>query len=176
MAALMADKGRVLACDIYDHKIARIRENAERLGLSCIEACLLDARELGKVYPAQADRVLVDAPCSGLGVLRRKPDARWNKDEAALRELPKLQMEILCSAAAAVRLGGVLVYSTCTIMPEENEAVVQEFLAAHPEFSLETTGHFLPTEQREESMVQLLPQREGTDGFFIVRMRKEKTE
>ena len=116
--------------------------------------------------------MLVDAPCSGLGVLRRKPDARWNKSLEEIRALPPLQLAILSSAAEALRPGGVLVYSTCTILQEENEAVVKAFLETHPAFSLEQTGAFLPGKKREEQMVRLLPTVDGTDGFFIARLKK----
>ena len=135
---------------------------------------MLDAREVGTRYAGQMDRVLVDAPCSGLGVLRRKPDARWNKSLDELKQLPPLQGEILASAAAAVKPGGVLVYSTCTVEKSENQEVVEAFLAAHPEFTLEKTGSFLPMAgaHAADAMVQLYPQRDGTDGFFIARMKR----
>ena len=113
--------------------------------------------------------MLVDAPCSGLGVLRRKPDSRWRKNEALLAELPLLQAAILDSAAKCVKPGGVLVYSTCTTEPQENQEIVQSFLNRSPEFSLDITGHFLPM-KREESMVQLWPHIDNVDGFFIARM------
>ena len=173
MAALMENKGRIVAGDIYEHKLERIAENAKRLGLDIIEPTLLDAREVGEEYEDMADRVLVDAPCSGLGVLRRKPDARWNKSIEEIAALPPLQGEILDSAAKALKAGGVLVYSTCTIDPSENDEVVEAFLTRHPEFTLEQTGDFLPV-KRPDKMVQLYPQRDGTDGFFIARMRKAK--
>ena len=174
IAALMQNRGRILALDIYEHKLALIQENAARLGIDSIETKLLDARKLSSIYAEQADRVLVDAPCSGLGVLRRKPDARWKKDEKQLQELPVLQREILQSAAACVKPGGVLVYSTCTMTKEENEEVIQDFLARHTEFVLEKTGGFLPVNKREAEMVQLYPQRDGTDGFFIARMCRRR--
>lgn len=173
IAALMENQGHIVAGDVHDHKLQRIQENAARLGIDIIETKCLDARKLGAVYPEQADRVLVDAPCSGLGVLRRKPDARWNKAPEALKELPKLQRDILEGAAAAVKPGGVLVYSTCTILAEENQDVVEAFLSRHQEFSLETAGAFLPVPRPGVVMVQLYPQRDGTDGFFIARMKKE---
>ncbi|SEJ11367.1 NusB antitermination factor [Propionispira arboris] len=173
IAALMQNKGRVLATDIYEHKLKRVNENAERLGIQIIQTELLDATQIGDVYEQQADRVLVDAPCSGLGVLRRKPDARWKKSPALLVELPKLQIEILKSAAKAVKPGGVLVYSTCTIAKEENQTVVNLFLADHPEFELEQTGQFLPYAKQKTTMVQLLPHIAGTDGFFIARMKRK---
>ncbi len=173
MAALMKNEGRIVAGDIYEHKLERIEENAQRLGITIIESTLLDAREVGEEYEDMADRVLVDAPCSGLGVLRRKPDARWNKSAEEIAALPPLQGEILDSAAKALKAGGVLVYSTCTIDPSENDEVVEAFLTRHPEFTLEQTGDFLPV-KRPDKMVQLYPQRDGTDGFFIARMRKAK--
>lgn len=173
MAALMENKGRIVAGDIYEHKLERIEENAKRLGIDIIEPTLLDAREVGEEYEDMADRVLVDAPCSGLGVLRRKPDARWNKRAEEIAALPPLQGEILDSAAKALKAGGVLVYSTCTIDPSENDEVVEAFLTRHPEFTLEQTGDFLPV-KRSDKMVQLYPQRDGTDGFFIARLRKAK--
>lgn len=173
MAALMENKGRIVAGDIYEHKLARIEENAQRLGISIIETIMLDARDAGGRFKGQADRVLVDAPCSGLGVLRRKPDARWHKEQKEIDALPELQLEILKSAAEAVKPGGVLVYSTCTIERSENQAVVEAFLRGNPAFQLEKTGSFLPCqgEHRQEDMVQLYPQHDGTDGFFIARMR-----
>ena len=177
LAALMGDTGRIIACDIYEHKLARIRENADRLGIRSIEAKLLDAREIGARYTEAADCVLVDAPCSGLGVLRRKPDARWRKTAAEIAALPALQLAILESAARAVKRGGTLVYSTCTIELAENQEVVSAFLSAHPEFSLDTTGTYLPegagkAAHGDAKMVQLMPHIDGTDGFFIARMKK----
>ncbi len=172
MAALMEDRGRIVACDIYDHKLQRVMDNAHRLGIHIIEPKLKDAREIHEEFAGKADRVLVDAPCSGLGVLRRKPDSRWRKTPELLKELPQLQLEILESASACVKEGGTLVYSTCTIAHEENQDVVRTFLAKHPEFALENTGERLPV-PRPDEMVQLYPQRDGTDGFFIACMRRK---
>ena len=171
LATLMENRGRVLATDIHPHKITLIEDNRRRLGLDIVEPKLLDATELHLLYSLQADRVLVDAPCSGLGVLRRRPDARWRK-EASLQELPALQQSILNSAAQCVKPGGVLVYSTCTLEEAENESVVQQFLSGNPDFSLESAGSFLPV-PRPETMVTLWPQRDGTDGFFIARMSRK---
>ena len=172
MAALMEDRGRIVACDIYEHKLQRVMDNAQRLGIHIIEPKLKDARQIHEKFAGQADRVLVDAPCSGLGVLRRKPDSRWRKTPELLKELPKLQLEILESASACVKDGGILVYSTCTIAQEENQDVVKAFLAQHSEFVLENTGERLPVPRTDE-MVQLYPQRDGTDGFFIACMRRK---
>ena len=172
IAQRMENRGKIYAFDVYEGKIARIENNARRLGIDIIEARLRDAREIGAQYAGAADRVLVDAPCSGLGVLRRKPDARWRRKRAELAALPKLQQEILSGAAAAVRPGGVLVYSTCTMEEQENAGVVTRFLAAHPEFVLEKTGTFLPVQKTDDDMVQIFPTEDGGDGFFIARMKR----
>jgi len=169
IAALMENRGRVISTDIHEHKLRLTRENADRLGIEIIETRAMDAVKLDEHYYQQADRVLVDAPCSGLGVLRRKPDARWRKDESMLAELPCLQLAILRSAANCLKPGGVLVYSTCTTEPEENEEVVRAFLQERPDFQLQKTGEFLPRPRAAE-MVQLWPHRDGVDGFFIARM------
>jgi 16S rRNA (cytosine967-C5)-methyltransferase len=170
-AQKMQNRGRILSTDIHAHKLKLTLENCQRLGISIVETQAMDARELHIHFSEQADRVLVDAPCSGLGVLRRKPDARWRKCLEMLTELPKLQTEILISAAQCVKPGGVLVYSTCTTELEENDAVVESFLIQHPEFVLEHAGHLLPT-PRTEQMVQLYPHKDKVDGFFIARMKK----
>ena len=150
----------------------RIEENCARLGIKSVEPLLLDARETGARFSRQADRVLVDAPCSGLGVLRRKPDARWRRTSEDLVVLARLQREILQSAGKAVKPNGILVYSTCTIERAENEDVVEEFLSQNEDFTLENVGELLPLKKRTEKMLQLYPQRDGTDGFFIARMRR----
>ena len=172
IAQRMENRGRILAFDIYEEKIRRIEQNARRLGISIIETQLRDAREIGAAYEAMADRVLVDAPCSGLGVLRRKPDARWKKSASDRKTLPPIQRAILRSAAQAVKHGGILVYSTCTMEECENAAVVRAFLETHADFVLEETGAFLPEQKTAERMVQIMPEPDGPDGFFIARMRR----
>lgn len=173
IAALMNNDGRIIAGDIYEHKLQLISDNAARLGINIIEPKLIDAQNIGDTYPNMADRVLVDAPCSGLGVLRRKADSRWNKAPQLLTELPPLQLSILNSAARALKPGGTLVYSTCTIVPEENDAVVKSFLAAHPDFRLDDINNYLPYKRRSDTpTLQLLPHKDGTDGFFIAHMTK----
>lgn len=174
LAERMNNQGNILAVDIHETKLARIKENARRLGISIIQTKCLDARELGKHYPEKADRVLADVPCSGLGVLRRRPDARWRKTESEINKLPTLQREILESAAHVLKPGGIVVYSTCTIEPQENEEVVQAFLETHKEFNLEMTGAYLPLKTSENHMVQFYPQRDGIDGFFMARLRKNE--
>lgn len=174
IGALMQNKGRILSIDVHEHKLALIQESAQRLGISIIETSLLDARTVGSLYNGQADRVLVDAPCSGLGVLRRKADSRWRKEESMLKELPILQKAILHSAADCVKVGGVLVYSTCTTEPEENQAVVESFLRDRQDFVLQKTGSFLSVPGHEADMLQLWPHTDHVDGFFIARLTRVK--
>lgn len=157
IAELMKDKGKILSFDIHEHKIAQIESNAKRLGIKIIEPKLKDAREIGEEYKMQADRVLADVPCSGLGVLRRKADLRWQKNLNEIKELPKLQLEILKSVAKAVKVGGTLIYSTCTLEQAENEDVVEKFIELNDEFEL-------------KHMRTILPHIDGTDGFFIARL------
>ena len=157
IAELMKNAGHVIAVDIHEHKIKQIKSNASRLGINIIKPLLLDARKIGDKFTDKADRVLVDAPCSGLGVLRRKADLRWKKTPDDLKNLPTLQLEILNSASEAVKINGTLVYSTCTLECAENEEVVNKFLSTHDNFKL-------------EHMKTLLPHVDGTDGFFIAKM------
>ena len=159
IAEMMNNTGRVVAIDIYDHKIKQIKDNVARLGIKIIEPLLLDATTVGDKFNGVADRVLVDAPCSGLGVLRRKADLRWKKKPDELAALPKLQLKILKSAAKSVKVGGVLLYSTCTLEKAENIFVVNKFLQSNKQFKL-------------ESDKMLLPHVDHTDGFFIAKMKR----
>ena len=162
----------VYGADIYEHKLQLIRENAKKLQLSNIRTILQDAVRIGERFPAKADRVLVDAPCSGLGILRRKLDLRWRKKEQDLIRLPSLQTRILNGAAACVKTGGILVYSTCTINTAENAAVVEAFLQRHTEFTLLRAGETCSWPQPGK-YIDVLPQRDGIDGFFIAKMRRD---
>lgn len=176
LAQLMGNQGVIRALDIHPHKLDLIRENCERLGVTCVETVCQDSRSLPGDLEGWADYVLVDAPCSGLGVLRRRPDARWRKEPGQLPALVRLQEEILRGAARCVRRGGVLVYSTCTITAEENTGQIKRFLENHPDFVLEDLRPFLPSglgdAELSRGYIQLLPHIHGVDGFFIARMRK----
>jgi 16S rRNA (cytosine967-C5)-methyltransferase len=167
----MENCGRVLACDLHAHKIALIAAGAERLGLSCVEAIGQDARDEVPQWRRQMDAVLVDAPCSGLGVIRKKPDIRY-KELTQTGKLPALQLELLRRQAEYVKLGGVLLYCTCTLLRRENQDVVQQFLQGNEDFGLERLT--LPKEVPEDTpgMTTLLPCDTGTDGFFICKMRR----
>lgn len=180
MAQLMNNEGRIISADVHPHKMRLIKENADRLGVKIIEPVVLDATELHKMYEGKADCILVDAPCSGLGVLRRRPEIRWRKTNAQINELSQLQAEILASAAKCLKPGGTLVYSTCTVTHEENIDVIMDFLNNNDEFSLDSLTGILPasltdapgTETLAKGYIQFLPHIHGTDGFFISRLKK----
>ena len=169
MAMEMGNRGDILSCDIHPHKLKLIENGAARLGITIVRTALADGRERHAAWVEQADVVLADVPCSGLGIIRKKPDIRW-KDPAALAALPAIQRAILGNAAAYVRPGGVLVYSTCTVLPEENGGVVTDFLSGHPEFVKEDFD--LPGIGSCSGDATLWPQRTRTDGFYICRMRR----
>jgi len=171
MAEKMRDTGRIVSCDIYPRKLERIKEGAGRLGLTIIEPVLQDAHEPRGEWLGAADVVLCDAPCSGFGIIRKKPEIRYrDKDEAA--GLPELQLSILSNCAKYVRPGGTLVYSTCTILPRENGDVVKRFLFENPNFSPEAWEHPV-CGRADDGMITLLTPVHNTDGFFIAKMRKK---
>ena len=169
-AIRMENRGSVTACDIHLHKIELLEAGAVRLGLDILSAQLRDASVLHPEWAGSFDRIIADVPCSGLGVIRKKPDIRY-KELTPTERLPEVQRRILEAQAAHLRPGGTLVYSTCTILRRENEAVVEAFLGDHPEFSpvaldLPGIGHV------ENGMKTLLPCEEETDGFFIAKLFK----
>ena len=168
-AMAMGDKGRIVACDLYENKLRRIEAGAKRLHLTAIETAALDGRSFRAEWENAFDLVLVDAPCSGLGIIRKKPEIRYKKADD-LFALPVVQTAILENASRYVKPGGQLLYSTCTILPEENGQVTDEFLAGHPDFRRESFA--LPVGKVPEGQITLWPQRQGTDGFYICRMRK----
>ncbi|NLC77410.1 MAG: 16S rRNA (cytosine(967)-C(5))-methyltransferase RsmB [Clostridia bacterium] len=182
LAQLMEDTGQIIAIDVHEHKLDLIRQNCRRLGIGSVKAMLGDARDLNKFAGHQAGYVLVDAPCSGLGVLGRRADARWRKTPEGLAALTEMQLAVLQGGAAAVAEGGVLVYSTCSIAPEENRQVVEHFLAINPDFEPEDLTGVLPggiireeqQERAKKGILQILPQLHGIDGFFIARLRKKR--
>ena len=168
-AFAMQNSGQIVACDLHENKLKRIREGAERLGVTCIETAAADGRVFRPAWEGAFDAVLCDVPCSGLGIIRKKPDVRY-KDPSALAALPPIQRAILANAARYVRAGGVLLYSTCTILPEENEGVTDAFLTEQDRFTYEPfTLPIGPTDGR----VTLWPQRHGTDGFYLAKLRRK---
>ncbi|CAH1854274.1 16S rRNA (cytosine(967)-C(5))-methyltransferase RsmB [Convivina praedatoris] len=176
IAAAVGEAGHVLALDIHQHKIKLILDNAQRLGVgNQVSAQMLDARQIPNQLSQQFDRVLVDAPCSGLGLLRRKPEIRYEKTLADVEKLAKLQGEILSASSHIVKKDGIMVYSTCTILQQENSDVVQQFLAQHPNFELlATKTDFNLKSDRQEKTLQIYPDDYLTDGFFIATFQRKE--
>ena len=182
LAQIMQNEGEILAFDVHEHKLELIDQLAHKLGITIIQTQLGDARDLPGIRLESQDRVLVDVPCSGLGVIRRKADLRWQKEEQDLKDLPLLQFAILERAASCVKDGGALIYSTCTTEPEENFELVKKFRSAHPEFEPVDLMDDLPftleeprdIQQARKGMLQLLPHRHGMDGFFLAKFRRRE--
>ena len=177
MAECMGSSGRVHAWDVHAHRVELIRAATRRLGLENVRPAERDARRLPEDMRLTMDAVLVDAPCSGLGVIAEKPDIKYRQTEESLAALPPIQRDILNACAAATRPGGLLVYATCTILPEENGTQVRAFLEAHPEFEPDLSDAWLPEALRprlEGGMLQIRPDRDGLEGFFIARMRRSR--
>lgn len=170
-AVAMGDEGEICSCDIHPHKKKLIQAGADRLGLSSVAPMTADGKVFRPEWENAFDLVLVDAPCSGLGVIRKKPDIRL-KDPDALEGLPQVQLDILSNAARYVRPGGVLLYSTCTLLRRENEGVAESFLQGHGGFRTEGFALPGPAGAAPGGMLTLWPHRQGTDGFFICKLRK----
>lgn len=176
MAQLMKNKGTIYACDIHKHRLDLIAENCKRLGISNVELVQQDGTKLTKCWQEPFDVVLCDVPCSGLGVLGRRADARWAKESEDIAGLCKIQKKILEEAAQLVVPGGTLIYSTCTIAPEENQEMVKAFISEHPEYELDETltDCWLDVDKEETGYVQFLPFIDDMDGFFIARMMRRE--
>lgn len=168
----MGGKGEILSRDIHPHKIALIENGAKRLGFDCIRAETQDASVFRPEWEETMDVVLADVPCSGLGIIRKKPDIRY-RDLRETENLPELQGAILANQARYVKKGGVLMYSTCTILKRENEQVVAAFLETHPDFMAERLNLPEVFPKNETGMLTLYPGQYDTDGFFICRLRRK---
>lgn len=177
IAAIMNNKGKVIARDFYEHKIKLIDENKKRLGIDIIEAEVFDALKLDNSLLNKVDYCLVDAPCSGFGLIRRKPEIKWNRNEEDINELSKLQYDILSISKNYVKPGGILMYSTCTILDEENVNIINKFLDENQDFKLvpiyQEIGHMDDIKTLKDGYIQLYPNIHNTDGFFIAKMIKE---
>jgi len=180
IAEKMQNQGEIRAHDLHKKKIKLIDEKAATLGLTNIVASQADARNLQKIYQEETfDRILVDAPCSGLGVIRGKPDIKYNKTEKDIQHLAAIQLDILETVAPLLKKDGLLLYSTCTVDIEENEAVVKHFLKKHSDFQVDHTFFDeLPSNIQEspgltKNGIQLFPQTFQTDGFFLTRLIKK---
>ncbi|MBR2937222.1 MAG: 16S rRNA (cytosine(967)-C(5))-methyltransferase RsmB [Oscillospiraceae bacterium] len=168
----MQGQGSVVSCDIHPHKIELIQKGAQRLGFADIRASEQDATAFAPQWEQAFDTVIADVPCSGLGIIRKKPDIRY-KDLSVVAELPPLQKKIIHNAARYVKPGGLLLYSTCTLVQAENEDVVADFLHTHPDFTTEPLPLPAPFPKNESGMLALVPGEYDTDGFFICRLRRK---
>ena len=177
LAHLMGNAGQLIAVDVSPKKIELLQKNCQRVGARNVETRVMDAIKEDIGFIKTADAVLIDAPCSGFGTLRRHPDIRWNKTLAQLHALSEMQYNLLKNAAHHIKPGGILVYSTCSIEPMENEAVVQRFLTDFPMYTIENVRRFLPniplSAITSEGFLQTLPHEHGVDGTFAARLRKE---
>ncbi|HXH81458.1 MAG TPA: methyltransferase domain-containing protein, partial [Candidatus Tectomicrobia bacterium] len=170
LAGLMDNRGRILALDPQPSRLARVTEAARRLGVTIVETIDGPAEAVAPARAETCDAVLVDAPCSNLGVLRRNPDVKWRRRPEDVAASAARQSSILAAAAGLVRPGGRLVYATCSLEPEENDRVIAAFLASRPDFHLDPPAAF-PVEPRD-GVVRCLPHRHGTDGFTAARVRR----
>jgi 16S rRNA (cytosine967-C5)-methyltransferase len=176
MAQLLHNKGRIIAVDKYDAKIKMLKTNAERLGVTNIEFVQDDAAEFTQevITSQKFDKILLDVPCSGLGVLSKKPDIRWKREIEDIIGLSKMQRKLLESASNYVKDGGVIVYSTCTTEPEENMDVVKDFLASHPEFVIDDASRYISKDLvNSDGCIETFPHRHNIDGSFAVRLVKK---
>ncbi|MBD5133036.1 MAG: 16S rRNA (cytosine(967)-C(5))-methyltransferase RsmB [Clostridiales bacterium] len=169
-AIAMENRGEVVSCDIHPHKIKLLEAGRDRLGLSVIDPTLQNAAQTREDWLDGFDLVLTDVPCSGLGIIRKKPDIRY-KDPEPLKGLPRVQRSILDNCARYVRPGGALVYSTCTLLRRENDEIVDGFLSDHPDFAAEPFD--LPHLGTQPGRVTFWPHIHGTDGFFAAKLRRK---
>jgi 16S rRNA (cytosine967-C5)-methyltransferase len=161
--------GRVIALDIHQNKLKNVIRNAKRLGVDgVVETQALDARKVDEKFSDEMfDHILVDAPCSGFGLMRRKPEIRYDKTLADINHLSQIQLQILEAVAPKVKTGGTITYSTCTIVQQENQEVIKQFLDAHPDFQIEPTKTDLNLTTDENGMINIYPDDFGSDGFFV---------
>ena len=170
-AIRMGNAGEIHSFDLHEKKLSLVVSGAQKLGITILDACAHDGRDFMPQWEGRVDRVLCDVPCSGFGVVAKKPELRY-KDPAVSSALPDIQLAILETACRYVKSGGTLVYSTCTIFPEENEQNGARFLSAHPEFCL--TPFRVGALDCPEGQITLLPDRHPTDGFFIAKLTKKE--
>jgi 16S rRNA (cytosine967-C5)-methyltransferase len=177
LGAMMNSQGRLYALDVSEKRLANLKPRLKRSGLSNLQPQLIAHENDIKIkrLAGKIDRVLVDAPCSGLGTLRRNPDLKFRQSEKSVSELTQKQSNILAAASKLLKKGGHLVYATCSLLHEENQGIVEAFLAAHPQFKLLPAGEILAQQKIPLEMgeyLQLFPQKHGTDGFFAAVMER----
>lgn len=173
LAELMHNKGKIIAWDIYEERLKQVNQNAKRLGIDIIQTEVHDATKLKEEYVEKFDKILLDVPCLGLGVIRRKPDIKWNRQEEDIKEISDIQFNILKTCSKYLKRNGTLVYSTCSMLKEENDAIIEKFIK---EGNFETVNieEQIPNEFSKittKDMVQFLPSQKH-DGFFITMLKK----
>ena len=176
LAALVQNKAEFISFDINWKRLKKVEENCKRLGVSNVRMEVLSRETLQEIKKEPVDIVLTDVPCSGLGIIRRHPDLKWKRSERMLKSMPENQFEILEKASELVKIGGIIVYSTCTVLEEENQGVVRKFLKRHPEFELERKSGALGDAARTlitpEGFLITFPPETKTDGFFAARLKR----
>lgn len=166
LAELMENEGKIIACDIHEHRIKLVKQNADRLGINIIETELNDATKFIKEYEEKFDKILLDVPCLGIGVIKRKPDIKWQRNKEDIIEITKVQHEILNECSKYLRIGGELVYSTCSILKSENENVINNWLESNDDKGIKNIKNYQRMEEEK-----ILPD-ENTDGFFICKIKR----
>ncbi|EJO5347934.1 16S rRNA (cytosine(967)-C(5))-methyltransferase RsmB [Clostridium botulinum] len=173
ISEIMNNKSKIYAYDIYENKLSLIKDNAKRLGIKNIETYIGDGSIINKKLKEKAHRVLIDVPCSGLGIIRKKPEIKWTKNEKEIKDIINIQRKIMNNAAFYLKQGGILLYSTCTLNKEENEENINWFLKKHTNFKIEPLyyGDVDNIIYHKEGFVSILPN-DKMDGFFIAKLKK----
>ena len=173
LAELMCNQGNIVAWDIYEERLKQVKQNAKRLGINIIQTEVHDATKLKEDYVERFDKILLDVPCLGLGVIRRKPDIKWNRQENNIKEISDIQFNILKTCSKYLKRNGTLVYSTCSMLKEENDAIIEKFIKEE-NFETVNIEEQIPNEFSKittKDMVQFLPSQKH-DGFFITMLKK----
>ncbi len=166
LAEIMNNKGKIIACDIYKHRIKLVEENANRLGIDVIETYEQDATNINEEFIEKFDKILIDVPCLGFGVIKRKPDIKWQRKKEDIEDIEKIQFKILENCVKYLKIGGELVYSTCSILRKENEDIIEKWIKLEKEQKVKTN-----MEYEIRSTEKILPDK-YTDGFFICKIKR----
>ncbi len=166
LAELMENEGKIIACDIHPHRIKLVQENADRLGIHIINTELKDATNFIKEYEEKFDKILLDVPCLGIGVIKRKPDIKWQRNKEDIEEITKIQYEILNKCSKYLKIKGELVYSTCSILKSENESLINKWLESKNDKEIQNKENYKLVDEEK-----ILPD-ENTDGFFICKIKR----
>ena len=173
MAELMQNEGKIIACDLHEHRVKLVEENAKRLGITIIETRCADASIYNEKYKEKFDKILLDVPCLGIGVLKRKPDIKWKRKPEDITEITRIQQNILETCSKYLKPKGEIIYSTCSIFSEENEKIIERFVKENKEFDYVTIHNpFTKKSSKNLKMIQLY-QEEENDGFFICKLQKK---